>query len=209
MARKNHGAPIGPTQHTHPLTCPCITRGPYRTRGARERTGKRKTINGSWESGRLLRASPHSRAWSALEKPKPAGNSGTLADHAGDRRRPLGWRSPGSQFPRLLPAPEPDPTPVSSRIMAGQEHGFLAPPRLGLAVTCGVKVTVCVRLLTALWAPWRPGPESLMLLPHLASLPARRRPSPGPPHGAGAAGLTQRASGQPPHGHPACRRADV
>ena len=105
------------------------------------------------------------------------------ADHTGDCRGPLRRSSPGSQLPRLLPAPEPDPHP---RFL--QDHGWAGarlprPPRLGLAVTCGVTVTVCVRLPAAPWAPWRPGPESLTLLPRLVSLPARGRPSPGPPHG--------------------------
>ena len=62
---------------------------------------------------------------------------------------------PGPAFPVCSPFLSPTPTPVSSRIMAGQEHSFLALPRLGLAVTCGWTVTIYVRSPAALWPPWR------------------------------------------------------
>lgn len=62
---------------------------------------------------------------------------------------------PGPAFPVCSPFLSPTPTPVSSRIMAGQEHSFLAPPRLGLAVTCGWTVTIYVRSPAALRPPWR------------------------------------------------------
>lgn len=110
----------------------------------RIKESKRERINGSWDPGSLLRESAHSRAWAALEKPEPVGSSDTPQTTGVTAGGALGGRSPGSHFPCLFPVPEPDPSPVSSRIMAGQEHSSLAPPRLGLTVTCGWTVTIHV-----------------------------------------------------------------